>query len=109
MKLSEFVAILESTKLPVAYNAFRIGAVPALPYIVYSFPNSDNFGADNCVYQRYENVRVWLCTSEKDFTTEKLLESALDANTLFWDKTETFEQNDSMYMILYETEILINE
>ena len=108
MTFEDIATMLESTGLPVAYNAFRVGNVPELPYIVYSFPNSDNFGADNKTYKNIESLRVWLCTKQKDFFAEYNFESVLNANDLFWNKTESFEQNDAMYMILYEMEILIN-
>lgn len=108
MTYSEIKTMLSSTGLPVAYNAFPIGSVPQLPYIVYSYPNSENFGADNRVYQKGESLRVWLCTKNKDFTAEALIESAFNSYCLYWDKTESFLQSDDMYMILYEMEILIN-
>ena len=108
MTFDDIATMLESTDLPVAYNAFPVGNVPPLPYIVYSFPNSENFGADNVAYQRGESLRVWLCTKEKDFSTENALESVFNENGIYWDKTESFLQSDSMYMILYEMEIIIN-
>lgn len=109
MTYEDIATMLNSTGLSVAYNAFPIGSVPPLPYIVYSYPNSENFGADNYVYQRADSVRVWLCTSEKDFTTESTLEGVFNTNKVYFDKTESFEQSDAMYMVLYEMEIVINE
>ena len=109
MTYEDIATMLNSTGLSVAYNAFPIGSVPPLPYIVYSYPNSENFGADNSVYQKGTQLRIWLCTSEKDFDTEEALESVLDTNKIFYNKTESFEQNDAMYMVLYEMELHINE
>lgn len=107
MTYKEIISMLESTELPVAYQAFPIGSVPPLPYIVYSYPNSENFGADNYVYQHGTQIRIWLCSTQKDFVIENLLESKLDANNVYYDKTESFEQSDSMYMILYESEVIL--
>lgn len=109
MTYEDIASMLNSTDLPVAYNSFPIGNVPPLPYIVYSFPNSENFGADNYAYQKGTQLRMWLCVAEKDFATENILESVLDANKIFYDKTESFEQSDSMYMILYESEIILTD
>lgn len=108
MTYNEVITMLSSTNLPIAYQAFPIGAVPPLPYIVYSYPNSDNFGAENKVYKKGESLRVWLCTKNKDFQTEALIESAFDTYHLYWEKTESFLQSDEMYMVLYEMEILID-
>lgn len=109
MTYSEIKTMLSSTGLPVAYDAFPIGAVPSLPYIVYSYPNSENFGGDNQVYKKGESIRAWLCTAEKDFKTEALVESAFNTYHLYWEKTESFLQSDAMYMILYEMETLIED
>lgn len=109
MTYSEIKTMLYSTGLSYAYNAFPVGAVPPLPYLVFSYPNSENFGADNQVYKKGESLRVWLCTKNKDFTTEALVESVFDTYRLYWEKTESFLQSDDMYMVLYEMEILIED
>lgn len=107
MTYKEIYDALVSSGLPIAYRAFKVGAVPALPYAVYQFPSSDNFGADDTVYQRVNRLQVWLCSKEKDTDLEESFEAVLD--TLgYWDKSEDFVESADMYMILYEMEIVIN-
>lgn len=109
MEYREIQSMIESTGLPNVYHAFPVGAVPDLPYIVYEFPNSDNFSADNSVWQRIELLRIFLCTKNKDHAQEKALETILANNSLFWEKFEDYTESDSMYMIQYDMEVCITD
>jgi hypothetical protein len=92
--------LLKSTGLPVAYHHFT--SPPTPPYIVYLFSYSSNFGADNKVYDAEKNYQVELYTTKKDPASEKLIEDLLDANDIYWDKTETYIDSEDLYQVLYE-------
>ena len=51
MSLEEIKKLLETTGLPVAYRAFPVGNAPPLPFICYLFASTNNFNADDVVYQ----------------------------------------------------------
>lgn len=107
MTHAEIYEAIESAGLPVAYYAFPEGAVPALPFIVYYYPNSNNFGADDAVYQKIEALNVELYTKVKDFALEETVEGAL-ASLGYWEKSETYLTSEEMYEVLYQTEVMIN-
>lgn len=107
MTRKEIYDAIAAAGLPVAYYAFPEGSVPPLPFIVYYYPNSNNFGADNAVYQKIEALNVELYTEHKDFNTEATVEAAL-ASLGFWQKSETFITSEQMYEVLYQTEVLVN-
>lgn len=110
MTHEEIYTALCDTKLPVAYNYWEApDNVPALPYIVYYYPRSRNFGADNGVYQRVDALNVELFTSRKNFAKEALVEQALRNMGLFWNKTETYLSMERMYLVLYESEVIITD
>ena len=90
MTHKEVYDALAASGLPVTYLQWNVGAVPALPYICYYYPNSDNFGADNEVYQNINRLYVELYTEEKDFDTEAQVEAVLGQICGFWNKSETF-------------------
>ena len=92
--------ILTGTGLPVAYGHFK--EPPAPPYLVYLFSFSLNFGADNKVYERGNNYQVELYSNKKDLESEALVESVLDTNDIYWDKTETYIDSEGLYQVLYE-------
>lgn len=103
MTQAELYNLLKSTGLPVAYNHFK--KPPCLPYIVYLFTFSNNFGADNKVYQKINNYQVELYSDKKDLASEKLIEDLLDENEIFYDKIETYVESEEFYQVIYEIQI----
>lgn len=108
MTYQEVYDALAASGLPVTYLQWNEGAVPALPYICYYYPNSNNFGADNEVYQNVNRLYVELYTEEKDFETEAQVEAVLGRICGFWNKSETFIESENMYQVLYDSEVIIN-
>lgn len=92
--------LLDTLNLPLAYHHFVEPPVP--PYIVYLFSYSNNFGADNKVYQKIPNYQVELYTTKKDPDSEKLIEDLFDSNDIFYEKTEAFIDSENLYQVLYE-------
>lgn len=112
MQITDIKSMLESTRLPVTYYSWPeddpLHPVPALPYIVWYLPGSENFGADDKVYQRILTLNVELYTETKSFDQEAAVEDVFDANNLFWDKVETYIEDEHMYQVLYTTEVVID-
>ena len=103
MTQAELYNLLKSTGLPVAYNNFK--TAPSLPYIVYLFTYSDNFGADNKVYSKISNYLIELYSEKKDLGSEQLLENIFDENDIYYDKSETYIESEEMYQVIYEIQI----
>lgn len=89
----------------VAYRAFPVGDAPELPYICYQATQTDNFNADNAVYEVIQGVDVELYTENKDLTSEAAIESMLDTAEIPWEKYEEYLDDENCYMITYEIEI----
>ena len=104
MTLTELYNVLSSTGLPVAYSAFRDDEKVVPPCITYEAAYSTNFGADNQVYSPFVHVDIFLFQKVKG-NAESSLENALNANKLFWDKTETFNKDEEVYQTIYEVTI----
>lgn len=108
MTLSDIYTMLKSIpgfEKKVAYRAFKKGAAPKLPYICYLATQTDNFKADNQVYAVIQGVDIELYTQNKDVTSEGLIESALNANHIVWEKYEDYIEDENCYMITYEVEV----
>ena len=112
MKYTDVVTMLTSINLtygvPFTYYSFPEGEAPNLPYIVFYYPNSANVAADNSVYQRVDALTIELYTNNKDFTLEGNVESVFNSYNIVWDKSEEYIDTEHMFMITYETEIVIN-
>ena len=95
--------MLETTGLPFVYRAWPEKQAPPLPYICYLIAYSDNFGADDRVYQKVEHLQIELYTALKDPCAEDKVENAL--SSLFWEKLETYIDSERCYQIIYEVEV----
>ena len=99
--------VLNSTGLPVVYHSFQSSGlkVKQPPYIIYYLKNSDNTGADNKVYYKQNYYNIELYTNKKDIAAEQKLEDAFDSASIFYEKTESYIDEEKMFDILYEIEI----
>ena len=105
MTKKEVVQMIGEFGLPFAYDHFAEGESPEPPFVVYLYPNSDNFAADGKVYFKKDRLHVELYTDSKDIGLEKQIEDVLDAHGLFYNKSEVWIQSERLYEVLYQTEV----
>lgn len=108
MTYKQVFDMLKTTNLSVVYNSWEIGSVPALPYIVFTYPNNDDLFADNINYQTIVQLNIELYSKNKDFTSEGTLETVLINNGIPFQKSSVWLDSEDMYQTLYTTEVLIN-
>lgn len=106
MTLAELNTTL-SAVLPgrIVYNAWPVGEAPPLPYVCYYSTGSDNFAADNVVYDSNRPVRIELYTRSKDLTTEAAIEAALTGAGIYWTRDESYIDDEKVFMTIYEVTI----
>ena len=105
----EVYQMVKSAGFPAAYHHFEEGQEPEKPYLVYLYPETNNFSADGIVYQGINELDLELYTDRKDPDAEKRVEAVLKEHGFFYEKTETYLESEKMYEVLYEMEVLINE
>ena len=108
MTIEEVAEMIKETGLPTRYDKYPNRQVPSLPYTVYYFPNSNNFGADDKAYVEITALNIELYTANKSPEDEKKVEKVLENQDIFWNKTEASIESEHMYEVLYEMEIIIN-
>ncbi len=101
MDQASLLLLLKTVGMPVTYHHWNPGSVPQLPYLVYLFAESDNFGADNKVYQKINNYQVELYSEKKDTASEEMLEGVFAANDIYWEKSEVYIKDEELYEVLY--------
>lgn len=106
--MEQIVKILEETGLPFAYDHFAEGESPDPPFICYLVPNSDNFAADGKVYYKINELHIELYTDCKDLSAEQKLEDVLDANGIYYEKSEVWIESEKLYEVLYTFEMEVN-
>lgn len=106
MTYKEIATMISSIGLPYTYDSFPNNIAPNPPYVVFNYPQSDDFGADNRNYVSIDVLNIELYTSEKDFTTEASLEAVLESNGLFYEKTEAYIRDERLFQISYVCEVI---
>ena len=105
MTRADIPEMIRSMGLPFAYDHFAEGESPDPPFLVYLYPGSDNFAADGTVYFKRDKLHVELYTDKKDDDLEDRVESILNRNGLYYNKTETWIPSEKLYEVLYQTEV----
>lgn len=101
MTYDEIVTMIEEVGLPCAYDHYAEGESPDLPYILFLLPSSDNFFADNSVYQQYTELDIELYSNTKQPPLERKVEKVLSAYEMPWNKSETWINSEKMYEVRY--------
>lgn len=107
MTYQQILDALEETDLPVVYNAWEIGNVPDLPYIVFTYPNNNDFKADDENYVEIVALNIELYSETKDIPLEKDVEEVLKDYFVF-SKESIWLESEHMNETLYQTEVIIN-
>ncbi len=109
MTYTEVVSILEELDLPIAYDHFAEGEAPEPPFICYLYPENIPFGADDTVYFQFHELDIEVYTDIKDPALEKRVEELLTAHDLFFQKNETWIDEEKLYEVLYTVIVDVEE
>ena len=101
MTYIEIKQMIESMGLPFTYDSFPNNIAPTPPYIVFNYPERNDFGADNVNYSPIEILNLELYTATKDFSLEESIEAVLEQNGFFYEKSEAYIRNENLYQITY--------
>jgi len=105
MNLIELKNILEATGYPVAYSHFK-DSPPSVPYICYRTQGTENFFADNKIYQEIVPVDIELYTEKKDLTAESKVKAALQNNGINYEMVpEVYIDSEKLFMNTFEMEL----
>ena len=108
MTYIEVSDMIRSFDFPYNYYQFPKGAAVAPPFVVFYFPESADFIADNKNYSGIRQLVIELYTDNKDFQAEAKIEETLEANEIPYRKTEIYIDDEQLFEVAYETEVLIN-
>lgn len=108
MTTQEIATMVESIGFPAAYYQFTNETAKPCPFICFYYPESDDMAADNVNYAAISRLIIELYTDNKDFTAEKKVQDVLAAAGLFYEREETYIDTEKMYMVTFETEVIIN-
>ena len=101
----EVLKMMDEMKLPYAYHHFVEGESPDPPFLVFLYPNSNNFAADGMVYFKVNRLNIELYTDLKDVELEETVEAVLDKHGIFYEKSEVWIESENLYEVLYQMEV----
>lgn len=106
MTYKQIAEMIEDIGLPFTYYSFPNDIAPDPPYIVFNYPQRDDFGADNENFVHIDTLNVELYTATKDFTTEQQVEAVLKGNGLFYTKEQAYIRNERLFQITYVCDVI---
>lgn len=106
MTYREIATMIQGMGLPFTYDSFPNNIAPTPPYIVFNYPQNDDFGADNINYSRIDVLNIELYTASKDFALEESIEAVLTQNGFFYEKTEDYIRQEHLFQISYVMEFI---
>lgn len=101
--------MLESTGIPCAYYQFADDTGQQPPFICFYFGDSNDLSADNRNYCKIRRLVIELYTDAKDFALEETVENTLNENDLVYTRFETSLDSERMYMVVFNTSVVITE
>lgn len=105
MTHAEVKEMVESIGLPSAYHHFAEGESPDPPFLVFLYPNANNFAADGIVYFSVNVLHIELYTDKKDPDLEAQVETVLTEYGIYYNKSEVWIESERLYEVLYEMEV----
>ena len=109
MTYKEINTMVKSMGFPYAYYQFKQDTAKPCPFITFFYEDNNDVFADNSNYQTVKRLYVELCTDDKDFSAEAVVESVLAAHGMAWSCEETYIDPESMHMTIYSMDVVITE
>lgn len=109
MTYQDVNTMLASIGIPYAYNQFDNDSPQAPPFICFLYDDSNDLAADDINYAKIRGLSIELYTDNKDFALEKTVEDTLTSYGLVYSRSETYLDSERMFMIVYDTEIVLTE
>ncbi len=108
MTYKDIAAMVKSFGLPYAYYQFEEGSGQQCPFVVFYYPNREDFIADGVNYVKKTILTIELYTDSKDFAAETNIEDVLEAHEMVYSKEETYIDSEKMFEVIYDMEVCIN-
>lgn len=103
--LSEAVAAFTSNGVPVAHVRFHDDDAPGPPYAEAYLNETRNFSSDNRTHKALASYDIVLHAIDRDLALEGLIEDALDAAYIGWDKKGGYRGDADLVTTTYMIEV----
>lgn len=108
MTTAEVASMIGSIGLDYAYYQFPEASGQAPPFVLFYYPEDNDFVADGCNYVKKCSLIIELYTDNKDFEMEAAVETVLKNNGFVYSRAEQYIDSERMYEVIYSTEVIID-
>lgn len=105
MSHDDVLSMVDAMGLPSAYDHFVEGQSPEPPFLVFLYPEANNFAADGIAFFKVNRLHLELYTDEKSIELEERVEAVLTRYRLFYAKSEVWIESENLYEVLYRMEV----
>lgn len=108
MTTEQVSEMIKEIGIPYAYYQFPEDTSVPTPFICFYFDEDDDLFADDVNYTNISNLFIELYSDNKDFNLEKQVESILKEHDMSYLKSEVHLDNEKMFEIIYQMEVIKN-
>lgn len=108
MKREDVNTMIETIGLPCAYYQFPDDTPQEAPFICWFFSVNTDVMADNQNYVDKEVLNIELYTKVREYDRETAVEAVLKANGFSYAKEASFVDDEKIWQISYESEVIID-
>lgn len=111
MTRTQIAELVGSFGIPTALNHFPADQIRTIapPYIVFDYPEDDDFKADNTNYLKVDAIDIDLYVETMDFALIDRIGAALSSAGLVYSRTDTWIDSEQLYQIAFSTEAVITQ
>lgn len=108
-ELNDFIALIASA-VGCDYHYYDDGEKDVIktPYLLFDYPDRDDFKADDRNYAKIQRVNIEYDSKTKDIEAEIKIEDMLDDADMSYSKEDTRYEGHDAYGVMYSMEVLIN-
>ena len=108
MKREDIHTMIVNMGLPCAYYQFPDDTPQVPPFICWFFSVNTDVMADDTNYVDKEVLNIELYTKIRDFEKEQAIEQILNAGCFTYAKEASYVDDEKMWQVSYESEVIID-
>lgn len=108
MTRAEFFNSIKDESYSTGYRSFSGESVPTLPWVLWYETNNIIEAADNMNQVDGSRVIIELYSNHKNPALNQKLEAKLEALGIVYSREETYNNDERVYITIYEMEVLFN-
>lgn len=101
VKFTELESIFSESDVAINKYSYETDEEIDLPYLVYDATSGESFGADGISFFKTLIISLALIDESPNFAMQRKVESVLDSNTVYFEKSISFDDNSRLYTVIY--------